>query len=172
MFLCCSTCVSVMTCLFVVGPGSVDVNGHFLFTSLVSICWCVTVLQALCQCFDWCQCFRPCVIFTRHCTGDTLQVCSQVTVLHALVQCTDVTVLQALCWCVGAASLQEAVDRCLCQDRMPSTADLHTLETPARQQQLSALPAVSQLTAWWRTVLGSTADPNMSDEVYDRLLAR
>ena len=73
-----------MTCFCVVGPGSVDVNSHFLLQVL-----CQYVGVSLCQCFDWCQCFRPCVTLTRHCVGDILQGCSQVTVLPAVVQSVD-----------------------------------------------------------------------------------
>ena len=62
---------------------------------------------------------------------------------------------QDLIQCVGGASLQDAVARCLCADAV----------------QVMSLPA---LTGWWqRAVLSAGPDPNMKDDIiYDRLLAR
>ena len=61
-------------------------------------------------------------------------------------------VFQALVQCVGGADLPEAVERCLCAD---------------------VKATVPRLKAWWqRTVLHTAADPHMTDDVYDRLLAR
>ena len=158
MSVCYRTCVSVFTCVCVTGP--------------VSVCLHVSVLQDLCQCVYTCLCYRTCVsVFTCLCVTGPVSVC-----LH-------VSVLQDLCQCVGARDLQEAVDRCLCGDRMPDTDYLHTLPSLAgpslwsrlrsalhyRFTHASGRHALGRLKQWWKL---SGRDPNMTRDLYDRLLAR
>ena len=55
---------------------------------------------------------------------------------------------------MGGACLQDAVDRCLCAEAV----------------QVMSLPG---LVRWWQcAVLSAGPDPNMTNHVYDRLLAR
>ena len=196
MSLCYRTCVSVFTCLCGTGP--------------VSVCLHVSVLQDLCQCTYMSLCYRICVsVFTCLCVTGPVSVCLRVSVLNDLCQCVymslcyrtcvsvftclcvtgpvsvclHVSVLQDLCQCVGARDLQEAVDRCLCGDRMPDTAYLHSSHTPVpqslwsrlrdalrhRSTHVSGQHALGQLARWWDR-LGR--DGNMRRTLYDRLLAR
>ena len=144
----------------------------FCVAGPVSVCLHVSVLQDLCQCVCMSLCYRTCVsVFTCLCVTGPVSVC-----LH-------VSVLQDLCQCVGARDLQEAVDRCLCGDRMPDTAYLHSSHTPVpqslwsrlhdalrhRSTHVSGQHALGQLALWWRR-LGR--DVNMRRTLYDRLLAR
>ena len=168
--LCYRTCVSVFTCLCVTGPVSVCLH----VSVLQDLCQCVymSVLQDLCRCAYMSLCYRTCVsVFACLCVTGPVSVC-----LH-------VSVLQDLCQCVRARDLREAVDRCLCGDRMPDTAYLHSSHTPVpqslwsrlrdalrhRSTHVSGQHALGQLALWWHR-LGR--DGNMSRTLYDRLLAR
>ena len=179
---CYRTCVSVFTCLCVTGPVSVCL--HVCVTGPVSVCLHVSVLHDLCQCVYMSLCYRTCVsVFTCLCVTGPVSVCLHVCVTGPVSVCLHVCVLQDLCQCVGARDLQEAVDRCLCGDRMPDTAYLHSSHTPVPQSLWSSLRdalrhrsthmsgqhALGQLALWWHR-LGR--DGNMTRTSHDRLLAR
>ena len=182
MSLCFRSCVSVLyvTVLQVLCQcvRTLSVTRH------VSVCLHVSVLQDLCQCVYMSLCYRTCVsVFTCLCVTGPVSVCLHVCVTGPVSVCLHVCVLQDLCQCVGARDLQEAVDRCLCGDRMPDTAYLHSSHTPVPQSLWSSLRdalrhrsthmsgqhALGQLALWWHR-LGR--DGNMTRTSHDRLLAR
>ena len=156
MSLCCRYCVSVL---------------HATVLQVLVSVFPANVLQVLCQCMVMSVLQVLCRCPIRHCVASPVSVCFQVSLL------------QDLCQCVGARYLQEAVDRCLCGDRMPDTAYLHTSRSPASQSlwsrlhsalrhwstHLSGQHALGQLALWWHR-LGR--DHNMTRTLYDRLLAR
>ena len=80
-----------------------------MLTSTVIFCCKSCVNMLVCHCVSV---SGPVSFFTRHCVGDNLQVCSQVTVLQALCQCIDVTVVQALCQCIDVTVVQ-ALCQCI-----------------------------------------------------------
>ena len=66
---------------------------------------------------------------------------------------------------------QSAVQRCLCQDVMPSTEQLQRrADAPSTS---SAVDVMAALKAWWDDVVVTLgADPAMSPKNYRRIVAR
>ncbi|KAK7091343.1 uncharacterized protein [Littorina saxatilis] len=91
---------------------------------------------------------------------------------------------QDLCTCLDANNIPEAISRCLCADQIPTNADLESLcnqgDSPGdtnqstSSSQTSVSPTFPLLSSWWKnmTSQGAGPDPQMSDTVYDKLLAR
>ncbi|XP_070209685.1 mediator of RNA polymerase II transcription subunit 12-like [Littorina saxatilis] len=91
---------------------------------------------------------------------------------------------QDLCTCLDANNIPEAISRCLCADQIPTNADLESLcnqgDSPGEtnqstsSSQTSVSPTFPLLSSWWKnmTSQGAGPDPQMSDTVYDKLLAR
>ncbi|XP_070209679.1 uncharacterized protein [Littorina saxatilis] len=91
---------------------------------------------------------------------------------------------QDLVTCLDANNIPEAIRRCLCADQIPTNADLESLcnqgDSPGdtnqstSSSQTSVSPTFPLLSSWWEnmTSQGAGPDPQMSDTVYDKLLAR
>ena len=136
----------------------------------LSTCLCVSFL---------CVCLCACLFVSLHLCG---------TCLPASVSPCLCGLVQALIGCVGGRSLSQAVGRCVCSDDLPTTCHLNAMASTAHlskrarlalllQRRLPWLVSGSRVMApfsrWWqRAVLRAGPDPQMTKDVYDRLLAR
>ncbi|PVD32280.1 hypothetical protein C0Q70_07713 [Pomacea canaliculata] len=92
-------------------------------------------------------------VFLPHVTRDQL--------LQVMQQNSELA--KTVCDCLGSKDVAEAVSLCLCSDQLSSTATPWKVTSEVQDH----------LTEWWRRrVLSEGPDQNMSDNMYEQLVAR